>query len=319
MSWINPSPEGGHIPADYELCELDAIELNSEDKLVEFLNKKGIQHSCDPNAWFAQGGSLLKSRKAIDISNDNITVDYCTFALFESIPEISVCTCNSTNCRGVVGKNDYKRPELRVRYEGHNAAFFEPVVSKYFDDPLNILSKLHPAIELRSCELGRGLFATRKIKEGEVVWYDPPSVQTATFYKISDVLNWEEEKRSGMLHFGYQVGVDAWEGVYTEEDALKDAAHFMNHSCDPSSWISEEDQDMILARRDILPGEEITYDYATSQTYPWPEELGYMQSCLCGSNLCRKKLKGDDYKSPELIKRYGKHFMKYIRELQANL
>ena len=40
----------------------------------------------------------------------------------------------------------------------------------------------------------------------------------------------------------------------------QDADDFMNHSCDPNTWM--EDEVTISARRDIQAGEEITADYA---------------------------------------------------------
>ena len=40
----------------------------------------------------------------------------------------------------------------------------------------------------------------------------------------------------------------------------------MNHSCDPTCWFTDEDPEVMVACRDIQEGEEITYDYATSET-----------------------------------------------------
>lgn len=60
----------------------------------------------------------------------------------------------------------------------------------------------------------------------------------------------------------------------------------------------------------------IRYDYATSECDDY--ELG-LEKCECESPLCRKILKGDDYLNPQLIERYGSHFMPYLIQRQQLL
>ena len=55
---------------------------------------------------------------------------------------------------------------------------------------------------------------------------------------------------------------------------------FANHSCCPNAGIRADV--VLIALRDILPGEEIRYDYSTTM---W-EGIWTMQ-CLCGSKRCR--------------------------------
>jgi len=91
---------------------------------------------------------------------------------------------------------------------------------------------------------------------------------------------------------------------------------FMNHSCDPTTWYVSDS--LMTARRDIQPGEEITFDYGTSQTYHWPSsipEIGERVKCFCGADNCRGIITADDWKKPELQKTYGRHFLPYVLEM----
>jgi hypothetical protein len=71
------------------------------------------------------------------------------------------------------------------------------------------------------------------------------------------------------------------------------AAMFINHSCDPNCEADErKGRVWIIALRDILPGEEITYDY---NLYDGDEDDA---KCNCGAKKCRKTMY-----SPEEIRR----------------
>jgi hypothetical protein len=51
--------------------------------------------------------------------------------------------------------------------------------------------------------------------------------------------------------------------------------------CDPNTWF--EGDGLMTARRDIQPGEELTYDYCTSDTVLATR----LRTCYCGTSLCR--------------------------------
>jgi len=60
-------------------------------------------------------------------------------------------------------------------------------------------------------------------------------------------------------------------------------AAFINHSCDPNCHTDQiKGRIWIIARRDIRPGEELTYDYNIYDTEP-----GEAVPCYCGSRNCR--------------------------------
>ena len=73
-----------------------------------------------------------------------------------------------------------------------------------------------------------------------------------------------------------------------------------NHSCDPNLWWSGDD---LVALRDIAAGEELTYDYATGGL-----AAGTLLRCNCGSTRCRGLIEADDWRIPQLQRRYAGHF-----------
>ena len=87
-----------------------------------------------------------------------------------------------------------------------------------------------------------------------------------------------------------------------------DAATYTNHSCDGNvGWV--DDGTRMVAIRDIQSGEEITFDYATSEVRDYGFEV-----CLCGSEKCRKTLTYDDWKLPEVQAAYKGYFMSFIQD-----
>lgn len=74
---------------------------------------------------------------------------------------------------------------------------------------------------------------------------------------------------------------------------------FANHSCSPNAHvIANYDEEtnvaevLMIAIKPIELGEEITFDYATTESTVTPELL--RKPCLCGSNNCRKIITGFD-------------------------
>jgi uncharacterized protein len=151
---------------------------------------------------------------------------------------------------------------------------------------------LHPLIALvdRGVIEGRGLIALGLIQEGEVI-STVPSDSTRTL--LADVLSWSPEKQDEYLVHSYQLSE-------TECISEHDDAKYMNHSCDPTSWW--RDDETMIARRDIQPGEEITYDYATTEL-----DVPMDMMCRCGSAMCRGHVTNKDYLLPEWQRRFGDH------------
>ncbi len=148
---------------------------------------------------------------------------------------------------------------------------------------------------------GKGVFAKEKIKKGEIVNISGGIVITEKEYK-------ELEKKFGefVRHYTLQIS----EGFYLicslgENELEKD--DFFNHSCNPNCGIVG--QIVMVAMRDIEPGEELTYDYAMTDSDP-----DDFMVCHCGSKNCRKIITGNDWKNPKLQKKYQGFFASHIEE-----
>ena len=77
--------------------------------------------------------------------------------------------------------------------------------------------------------------------------------------------------------YALQIGPDLYIGESGGVDDL------FNHSCDPNAWVKVQGRSAELrALRDILPGEQICFDYSTIM-----DEDDFTMRCLCGSSLCR--------------------------------
>ncbi len=149
---------------------------------------------------------------------------------------------------------------------------------------------------------GKGLFATSLIRRDEIV-----IVWGGTLYTQQDLADISAGK----------IKVEPFSYSFIEEDIMMAAPpdgldYFINHSCDPNVWMSNNVT--VVARRDILPGEEIRGDYAV-----WEAEADYVLTpCNCGSTLCRGRITGNDWMLPELQKLYENHFLPYISRRIAN-
>lgn len=81
----------------------------------------------------------------------------------------------------------------------------------------------------------------------------------------------------------------------------------LNHSCDSNLWMA--DAVTLVARRDITAGEELTIDYALFTAQPdWVLDA----PCRCASADCRRVVSGDDWRLPEVQRRYYPHFSPFI-------
>jgi len=182
-----------------------------------------------------------------------------------------------------------------------------PAIDKYYSS--------HPSVRLYPCEneaKGLGLFAIEKIKKGEIIWRhctDPYGRITGKLYTKQEVERVWKDDLDWFWHWAYRCGEDLFLGPASKESPSQEATYYQNHSCDPSTWW--DDEITLVARRDIEKGEEITYDYGTSESDE--VELG-LTDCFCGSPLCRGTVRGDDHLRDELIQRYGRHFQPYLRE-----
>jgi len=154
---------------------------------------------------------------------------------------------------------------------------------------------------------GRSWFAGEDIKAGEVVWWPDEELNakyTADYPADWVLSTWSEEKQGiayevspGIMN-APRIDLD-WETEIPKE-LMEDFC--INHSCDATVWFHPT-ENKFLARRDIKKGEEVTYDYGTTECNP-----KWGMDCLCGLPCCRGRITGDDWKNPEFRERFKGHF-----------
>jgi hypothetical protein len=183
----------------------------------------------------------------------------------------------------------------------------------------SVSSYVHHLVRVeQASQKGLGLFSTGLIQEGEIVAWESaemyqgpddnrPGKKLMTWGQIEE--RWPDKReRDHFVAYSYQVGEDLFLIPLSESDLV--ITTYQNHSCDPNTWWA--DDFTLVARRTIHPGEEVTFDYSTSESLENPE----MPECFCKSACCRGRLEPLDYLKPELIAAYGTHFVSYLRERQ---
>ncbi len=95
------------------------------------------------------------------------------------------------------------------------------------------------------------------------------------------------------------------EDLYLLTAEEKEPNDCFNHSCEPN--LGFFGQIGLVAMCDIEAGEELTFDYAMSDGGPYDEF-----ECTCGSLNCRGRVSGNDWKLPQLWKKYDGYFSPYL-------
>ena len=136
---------------------------------------------------------------------------------------------------------------------------------------------LHPDTELGvvSAEIGVGIFATRRIPQGTIVYIkDPLEIEIAP----NDPRLQDTEMRHIVDRYAYVepggAHVISW-----------DLAKYMNHSCEANSMSTGYGFEIAL--RDIQAGEQITDEYGLFN-------MEKNMHCGCGADMCRGWIRQDD-------------------------
>ena len=74
--------------------------------------------------------------------------------------------------------------------------------------------------------------------------------------------------------------------------------------------------DLCIAFKDIAVGDEVTYDYATSET---PASSHPPFKCACGAKCCRGVVSGNDCMLPEVRAKYAGHFTTTVEAYHAEM
>ena len=153
-------------------------------------------------------------------------------------------------------------------------------------------------VQNRDVTGGKAVFAREVIEPGELI-----GVWSGRIVTAEELDELPEDIRR------HTVQVE--EGIYL---ASLSATRRRTSSTIPASRMRGLDgQVAIVALHRILPGEEVTIDYAMCDGSPYDEF-----DCECGSSLCRGRVTGEDWRSPALWERYAGHFSPYLaRRIEA--
>ena len=141
---------------------------------------------------------------------------------------------------------------------------------------------------------GRGLVAVQPISAGELVGIRGGHiVTTAALHSLPERLQ----------NSGIQVA-DGFHLVALEEAEYEPVMLFLNHSCEPN--VGFAGNIVLVAMHGISPGEELTTDYALL------DDHDATMLCHCGAPLCRRTIDGQDWRRPDLQRKYGNYFSSYL-------
>lgn len=130
----------------------------------------------------------------------------------------------------------------------------------------------HPGLFVRATHKGRSLFTRAGHAAGKVL-----------FEHRGERLSFARALRLPADHI-MEIGDDL---VLTASGDLDD---FINHGCAPNcgAQFTADGRILAVALRDIAPGEELTYDYASTTTQAGLQAFpGWRFPCACGAPVCR--------------------------------
>jgi hypothetical protein len=163
-------------------------------------------------------------------------------------------------------------------------AYTLPFVARYHELPapavVCIDSRDDARVMLaRSASAGFGVRSRVAIARGEHVF--------SVFGQRSDV----------RTRHSFEVG----DGAHVEPTVF---GHYLNHSCEPNAGVRTRPDGFldVVARRWILPGEEITVDYAMFETRVGDAAAG---PCCCSASQCRGVIAGFEALSDDLRLAYA--------------
>ena len=146
---------------------------------------------------------------------------------------------------------------------------------------------------------GWGSFAIAPIPKGETVvafggWVVPRSVLAT--------MSASRQSRS--------IQID--DDLYLVGGETPEPGDMLNHSCEPNCGLLGAT--ILVALRDIEPGEELCFDYAMCDASDYDEF-----ACLCGQPTCRGVVTGADWRDPVIQAKYMGSFSPYLMKRIAAL
>ena len=158
---------------------------------------------------------------------------------------------------------------------------------------------LDPRQEFRPSPIqGIGSFACAPIRQGEVVEIIGGVIMTEAEFEIF---------RQAQSQFNAIQIAENLHLVERPEVTAQRGGGSLNHACDSNLWLADEVT--IIARRDIVVGEELTVDYAL---FSGEAKAILDQDCQCKAAVCRHVITGDDWRLLAVQQCYYPHFSPFL-------
>jgi SET domain-containing protein len=158
------------------------------------------------------------------------------------------------------------------------AAFSILFMGPYSKRPLPV-KQVNAFCEIRRSGIhGMGVFAARRIRRGtRIIEYVGERIDKEESNRRGLALFEEAKKTGGASVYIFDLN-KKWD---LDGNKPYNDARLINHSCDPNAeMVNEDDRLFLFALRDILPGQEITFDYG----YDIEHFLDH--PCRCGAPNC---------------------------------
>lgn len=197
--------------------------------------------------------------------------------------------------------------------------------------PADPVRSMHPAIVClprTGGDGGMGLYCCNGLAKGEVVWAERK--EAGDFSELDNAVprsrEWIEAlppaSKKIYCRYMHKTGENEFQSLAEFNEMpieeypnvrIIDISNYMNHSCSPTCWFvdgGEEYTKVMVAARDLAPGDEVTYDFCTAEDC----ELSPEWECHCGSANCRGLVTPRDWQLPALQQQYAGHFLPHIAE-----
>ena len=144
-----------------------------------------------------------------------------------------------------------------------------------------------PAIEVRENDGFKGVYANHAISKDSVI------------FSLRGNISTRPSKYTIQLGSKQHLNVPAPRKAH---DNLDYCWQYLNHCCEPNGYINTSDR-TLRAFRDIAPGEQITFNYLTTES-----EMAVPFSCICGSPNCFGFIQGRNLLTDEQADRLALAF-----------
>jgi D-alanine-D-alanine ligase len=144
--------------------------------------------------------------------------------------------------------------------------------------------KMKPYVMKGNSIAGYGIYASRDIKKGEIIFKGEGKSQRVITKRFVEK-NWNEEEKLHFRRYAYPVSEELF--ILWDEDPSEWAPQ--NHSCEPNTAF---DGLNVFAMENISKGHELTLDYAR-----FLDENMEPFDCQCGSLHCRGRISGTPHNS----------------------